>query len=1409
MITLRRWLCILPAMALLAVVGTAASVSGVEAATSPAPQAAELMTCPDPESGDDRAYPELVAEAQPDAYWRLGEKEGTQLLDSSGRDQHGTYLGGFATLGVPGALRGAGAGESENTAVRFDGGYAEVPSSDTVSPDGAYTVEAWVRAERLLGGDGQGIVEKYSAPANLGFALRLDGAGRVQAFNLGASGSAAVTGATVVSTGSWHHVAVTYDGAELAVFLDGSLDASASTSVAPATGPATLKIGARGDDAAQRWPGALDEVALYSRALSAEDVAAHHRAGVQGPPAVYSRPGNGNFAHSTFGPHWLGEAFTAQGTLISRVATWMTVPTDAPIQADIIEGTDPQGPVVGSTQLAAGVQGKVDADLATPIQVTPGAPYILKISSPESTQGQVEQQDDAPGGAFFEGGVSPIGINMALEVEYCQSTLTTAQRLPVDDDFGPVHSGALAGESFSALDGSVANVSVWMREANDGPLTVNVHRDAPDGPVIGSARLFAGPEGKRTISFEPPVPVDPDGHYAVTVAAGEAGTTSGSVARSESDPDSQGYNDAGPSDLDMALQLDFGPPVIDDLGPADCSEQLELDPAYVESVNAALRSGPDVWGNELMARPEGPTYENIKGYLKPLMLVGQPAGNGGNQLTDSGVYYVPMGTPGGADGSGGPMALHVADGSQIVSHRADGRKATFYVGAEGRERYGLCLATLSEPQLDDGLPVLTTRYQDIDGVEYTQESFVGRIPSSASLASYVRITVDRGDSAVEAVQLRTALTDGRLQRDGGRLVRDGETYLAFSTGGEIVDGDLQHRLDLTDTQPDVVHLVRPIDPVETTTLTADNASFDAARAASNNAWTQRLGEGATYEVPEQAVMDAQRNLLVQNLQLGWRYSWGNQYETHFPEGNHAQVTMAEYGFQQDARAGLQTLLGLTHNRSLHWERSAKLLSAAQYFLLTGDREYIADNTPQLSGYLDEMTRERAADPNGLLPKDELSHDISTKMYGTHVQSMGWRAFRDMATVWRMIGRDDLADRYQADAEQFGAALRAAIDSSAIKVTDDQTFIPVALLAGEQPWSPITDTKLGSYWNLVMPYVYASGILGDELEQQALEYARQHGSFLLGMQRFNYYPTAIGEVTPGGLPGYRTSGVDNQYGVSSTELLADLDKPDDIVLALYGKLVHGMTRGTFISGEGETVGPVDGEYYRSIYLPPASFNNDYFLTVLRRMLIHVTETDASPDGLRLAFSTPRGWLEDGKQISVSDAPTPFGDLAYAIRSHTDDGYVDVDLQIPNERPISDLQLRLRLPAGLKISEVQVVGAPDQQVPFEGDTLTLTGMTDHVQLRVLVGDPQPPACPEPDTRETVVVGDVDSGVPNRTTPDGCTINDLIRDEDPWPSKGAFVRHVNEVLEPLVETGLITEREQGAIVRAATRSNVGRAG
>ena len=77
---------------------------------------------------------------------------------------------------------------------------------------------------------------------------------------------------------------------------------------------------------------------------------------------------------------------------------------------------------------------------------------------------------------------------------------------------------------------------------------------------------------------------------------------------------------------------------------------------------------------------------------------------------------------------------------------------------------------------------------------------------------------------------------------------------------------------------------------------------------------------------------------------------------------------------------------------------------------------------------------------------------------------------------------------------------------------------------------------------------------------------------------------------------------------------------------------------------------------------------------------------------------------------------------------------------------------------------------------------------------------------DRRATVVVGDNDTGVPNRVDDVSCSINDLIADEQDWRNRSGFMKHVNEMVRARKRKGLLNKREAAAIRRAAARSDVG---
>ena len=180
--------------------------------------------------------------------------------------------------------------------------------------------------------------------------------------------------------------------------------------------------------------------------------------------------------------------------------------------------------------------------------------------------------------------------------------------------------------------------------------------------------------------------------------------------------------------------------------PGACAEP-RASAGHAARVARVLRSGRDVWGEQLLRSASGPTYGAAASLLPPLLYARAP---GKKALTDSGVYYLPFGQPQGVQGAG-TVALHVADGSQVIANRVGERSVTVLVGPAGKERYGTCLRRLAPARLADGhLPILETGYVDAAGNRYRQESFAAQDAKAGGLASFIRLEVDARTRASRA-----------------------------------------------------------------------------------------------------------------------------------------------------------------------------------------------------------------------------------------------------------------------------------------------------------------------------------------------------------------------------------------------------------------------------------------------------------------------------------------------------------------------------------------------------------------------------------------------------------------------------------------------------------------------------------
>ena len=119
-------------------------------------------------------------------------------------------------------------------------------------------------------------------------------------------------------------------------------------------------------------------------------------------------------------------------------------------------------------------------------------------------------------------------------------------------------------------------------------------------------------------------------------------------------------------------------------------------------------------------------------------------------------------------------------------------------------------------------------------------------------------------------------------------------------------------------------------------------------------------------------------------------------------------------------------------------------------------------------------------------------------------------------------------------------------------------------------------------------------------------------------------------------------------------------------------------------------------------------------------------------------------------------------------------------------------------------LRVSAAGEHTVAYRATDVAGNTADGTVTFTVVEDTTEPGECS--DTRATVVIGDVDTGVENVDTADGC-LNDLIDEDGDHATHGAFVRHVGDVLRPLAADGVLTQRELGAVLRAAVRSEVGR--
>lgn len=200
------------------------------------------------------------------AWWALDESDGTAFADATGAGHGGTLVNGPVHVAGRAGFAVAFDGIDDTASVAHD------PSLDAYP----LSLSFWMRSTST---GLSGIVNKYLVSSKNGYQVFTNGGALCgwyfrDAANYVWDGTACTLQVAGVNDGAWHHVAMVVDAAGGRMYVDGTQRASRAWTGTP--GPATttqpVSFATYPGTAGPPLAGALDDVRVYSRGLSATEV---------------------------------------------------------------------------------------------------------------------------------------------------------------------------------------------------------------------------------------------------------------------------------------------------------------------------------------------------------------------------------------------------------------------------------------------------------------------------------------------------------------------------------------------------------------------------------------------------------------------------------------------------------------------------------------------------------------------------------------------------------------------------------------------------------------------------------------------------------------------------------------------------------------------------------------------------------------------------------------------------------------------------------------------------------------------------------------------------------------------------------------------------------------------------------
>ena len=230
-------------------------------------------------------------------YWR--NDGNTTWTDRSTNSNNGTASGSPVSIVIPeGSTEGRdsqGYYLSDTTTISngirlFEGEYIEVDDSEVLQNifDGGGSVEVWIYAKGWGESDTGRIITKCGSGNSNGWNIFIENGGRLYLRSDWSTTDMVRYATSAINLNQWHHIAITYNstasaGTDPIIYVDGvskTLSGTASAGTVVSDAGQKIRIGARGTGLDREFDGLIDEVRLYDKILSADEVSKNYTNGL-------------------------------------------------------------------------------------------------------------------------------------------------------------------------------------------------------------------------------------------------------------------------------------------------------------------------------------------------------------------------------------------------------------------------------------------------------------------------------------------------------------------------------------------------------------------------------------------------------------------------------------------------------------------------------------------------------------------------------------------------------------------------------------------------------------------------------------------------------------------------------------------------------------------------------------------------------------------------------------------------------------------------------------------------------------------------------------------------------------------------------------------------------------------------